>query len=98
VNLKFHAVRETAILSGCSKRRSAEFFCTRETDTCASKRIFAGRRFYAKSAMLKKVNDKSSGARSKPMRSYSERWRELMVGNLMLGMIAAIVMLGVVRC
>ncbi len=32
------------------------------------------------------------------MRSYSERWRELMVGNLMLGMIAAIVMLGVVRC
>jgi hypothetical protein len=48
--------------------------------------------------MLKKVNVKSSGARSKPMRSYSERWRELMVGNIMLGMIAAIVMFGVVRC
>ena len=74
------------------------FFARGETDTCAGKGIFAERRFYAKSAMLKKVNVKSSDARSKPMRSYSERWRELFAGNLMLGMIAAIIMLGVVRC
>jgi len=52
----------------------------------------------AKFAMLKNVNVKSSSARSKPMRSYGDSWRARLTGNLMLGMIAVIVMLGVVRC
>jgi len=63
-----------------------------------AKKFSRGVVVFTKATMSEKLQLKSSQPPIKPMRSYADTWRQRWSGNLMLGLIAVILMLGLARC